>query len=354
MAAEVFEPDYYFLPPSDKLKSRLNRETKVDRIEAKGSATTERSSATTTPTKTSSAPRESTSTPTNSTSTPTNSTPISAKYNSALTKSNSTPAESNSTPAKSNSTPAKSNSTPVKTDSPVTGNSQVVIESHSTPPKNFLTPIQNTSMETKSSPGIVGNSDPPEPSDTPLFYANYIHDLESIWWILLWVLLKFQKAGYDEFTEDYQTKIERRIHAAARLFHENLNWSGRVDILNLTSMFMELMYKIPDSFKGLVQVASIFRDKLLSAYKKKERKGVFPIKLKDNGLLHQDVLEAFRTSPIEYFDVVHINEVYPITSDTSDENSRSSKRSINEGSEDERPSKRARQEFIDFPFVQLI
>ena len=27
-----------------------------------------------------------------------------------------------------------------------------------------------------------------------LFLANYIHDLESIWWIAVWILYRFQKA----------------------------------------------------------------------------------------------------------------------------------------------------------------
>ena len=59
--------------------------------------------------------------------------------------------------------------------------------------------------------------------------------------------------------------------------------------------------------------------------------------------MHQDILEAFRTSVIEYFDVVHINDGCTIMSEKKPE---SSKRSINENIEEERSSKRARQEFI--------
>ena len=104
--------------------------------------------------------------------------------------------------------------------------------------------------------------------------------------------------------------------------------------MGLTNIF-------PSFFKGLVQVASIFREKLISTYKEEEEKLNFPVKLRDGGLLHQDILGALRTSAIEYFDVVHINDGCTIM---SEKKPGSSKRSINENSEEERPSKRARQE----------
>ena len=43
-----------------------------------------------------------------------------------------------------------------------------------------------------------------------VFSANYIHDLESIWWILIWVLLGYRKAGSEESTEDYKSEISQR------------------------------------------------------------------------------------------------------------------------------------------------
>ena len=103
------------------------------------------------------------------------------------------------------------------------------------------------------------------------------------------------------------------------------------------------MFVVLDYFKGLLQAVSIFREELVSAYKEEEGKLNFPVKLRDGGLLHQDILEALRTSAIEYFDVVHINDGCTIM---SEKKPGSSKRSINENIEEERSSKRARQEFI--------
>ena len=109
--------------------------------------------------------------------------------------------------------------------------------------------------------------------------------------------------------------------------------------------FNKIASAIPSFFKGLVEVAAVFREKLVLTYLEEEGKSVFPIKLMDDGLLHLDILEAFRTSPIENFDVVYIftkNKSATKSTTDSDETSESSKRSICEDSDKERPRKRAR------------
>ena len=189
---------------------------------------------------------------------------------------------------------------------------------------------------------MVGNSDPPEPSHFPVFHANYIHDLESIWWILLWVILNFEKAGQEEYTEEYKEEIKERVDAAARLFHTGSDCSGRKSILKSKPAFEGLMSKISNSFDGLAQVTITFKENMISTYKTEEGRINFPIKLRDGGVLHQVILDALGTSPIEYFDVVHVDDIHLTT---SEESSGSTKRSIsedNEDSEEERPSKRAR------------
>ena len=343
MAIEVSTPYYTFLPSEEKLESHFNEVTKGNSAEANNNAILGDGLS---PTKTISTPlgkgstsREINSTPTNST--PTKSTPTPTESTSTPTKSTSTPTKNISSPTKSAPIPTKSNSSPAKSDSPI-GNDQLVSNNPSTPPKNVSTPVQNSPVEIKTSPGMVGNSDPPEPSHFPVFHANYIHDLESIWWILLWVILNFEKAGQEEYTEEYKEEIKERVDAAARLFHTGSDCSGRKSILEWKPAFKGLMSKISSSFDGLAQVTITFKKKMISTYKKEEGRINFPIKLRDGGVLHQVILEAFRTSPIEYFDVVHVDDIHLTT---SEESSGSTKRSIsedNEDSEEERPSKRAR------------
>ena len=159
------------------------------------------------------------------------------------------------------------------------------------------------------------------------------------------MILNFEKAGQEEYTEEYKEEIKERVDAAARLFHTGSDCSGRKSILKSKPAFEGLMSKISNSFDGLAQVTITFKENMISTYKTEEGRIDFPIKLRDGGVLHQIVLDALGTSPIEYFDVVHVDDIHLTT---SEESSGSTKRSISEDNEDiedneeERPSKRAR------------
>ena len=304
MAREVFEMRYSYLPPWNVLESHFDEMTKRT---------------------------------------------IAENNNSAPSKSNAVTEENNLPSSNSFSTPPRNgpvllgrNSSPTKDNSPGEGNVRNISENCLTPAKVTSTPNKNGPIVSEGSPGIIGNSDPPAPDSIPLFYFTYIHDLESIWWIVIWILLEYRKAGFEESTENYKIEIDQRKKNITKLFSMTGDLMHRVNLVNDSWRLMGLTNIIPSSFKGLVQVASIFREKLASTYKEEEWKVDFPIKLKDGGLLHQDILEAFRTSVIEYFDIVHINDKYTIVSKKPG----SSKRSINEDVEEERPSKRARQEFL--------
>ena len=265
--------------------------------------------------------------------TPSKSSGIVEGGNLSLTHPVTTPPRNSPVAVARKSTPTKDNSLPIE-------NNQGALGIYSTPAKITSTPNQNNPTVVEGSPGIVGDSDPPEPCKIPLFYYNYLHDLESIWWVLIWFLLKYEKAGYKGTAENYITTYKDRIKdrmEVSTIYFQNL--CRREDLRNEAWEFRKFTNIIPEYFKGLVQVASIFREKLASTYKEEEGKVDFPIKLKDGGLLHQDILDALRSPSIEYFDVVHINILY---SRLSEKKSKRSKRSIDEDSEEERPSKRAR------------
>ena len=305
MAREVFEMRYSYLPPWNVLESHFDEMTKHTLAENNNSAP--------------------------------------SKSN-AVTEENDLPSSNSfSTPPRNGPVLLGRNSSPTEDDSPGEGNIRNISENYLTPAKVTSTLNKNGPMVSEGSLGIIGHSDPPSPSLVPLFYSTYIHDLESIWWIIIWVLIEYRRAGFDESTEDYESEIAQRKKYITELFSLRRDLTERSDLLVEGWKLMGLMEIVQDSFKGLVQVASIFREKLASTYKEEEWKVDFPIKLKDGGLLHQDILEAFRTSAIEYFDVDHINDKYTIM---SEKKPGSSKRSINEDSEEERPSKRARQEFL--------
>ena len=256
-----------------------------------------------------------------------------------------------STPPRDSPVILRRKSTLTKDNSLGAGDSQEILANYLTLSKVISTPNQNKPIVMKGSPGIIGNSNPPAPRCFPLFYFNYFHDLESIWWVIIWVLLECLKAGDEEYTEDYERKILQRRAVADEYFHTYKDGCKREDLLAGIWGLTRITHVVPDYFKGVLQAASIFREKLVSAYKEEEGKVDFPIKLKDGGLLHQDILEAFRTSSNRYFDVIPIDDVY---SALLEKKSKGSKRSVGEDSEDERSVKRARQDFVYFTIGSII
>ena len=245
---------------------------------------------------------------------------------------------------------AENNPTAAKPDSPTPtlGDNPTVSNNYSTPSKATPISAQNSPITTKSSSGLVGMSDPPVPSSDPIFWSHYIHDLESIWWVLIWTLLTYQKVSDENHAVDPNIDLERRVRAS-NLFYVDDCYVERINHLENKWIFNELAEIIPDFFKGLVEVATVFREKLVSTCMKEEGKSVFPIRSMDDGSLHRDILEAFRTSPIENFDVAYIfskNKTATKSTTDSDETSESSKRSICEDSDEERPRKQARYFFL--------
>ena len=240
---------------------------------------------------------------------------------------------------------AKTNPTPVKEGSETKRNNPIVLKAYSSSPENTSILDQNKSITTDSSSGLVRRSDTLIHDGMPTFWANYIHDLESIWWILIWTLLTYERIEDGNYTPESVLEIQQRFLAAQKLFHVNDYYLDRSMHLKERESFNEIAEAIPSFFKGLVEVAAVFREKLVLTYLEEEGKSVFPIKLMDDGLLHRDILEAFRTSPIENFDVVYIfskNKTATESTTDSDKTSESSKRSTCEDSDEERPFKRAR------------
>ena len=249
-----------------------------------------------------------------------------------------------------NSSPTKTTSRLIKGEpiaeknNPTTGDNPAVSDNYLTPSKATSIPDQNSPITSGSSSGLVEKGGLLAPSWVPIFWSHYIHDLESIWWILIWTLLTYQKHSDEDHAVDPNTELERRMRVR-NLFYVDDYCIERSNHLENKRIFNGLARIIPDLFKGLIEVAAVFREKLVSTYIKEEGKSVFPIKLMDDGLLHRDILEAFRTSPIENFDVVYIfskNKTATESTTDSDKTSESSKRSTCEDSDEERPFKRAR------------
>ena len=126
-------------------------------------------------------------------------------------------------------------------------------------------------------------------------HANYLHDLESIFWIVMWTMFKYQKE-----TESTDSKS---IHAQKKgskiLFSNTENVARRRNFLMKKHFFDEVIKHVPGYFKELKTLATTFKDHLLRVYYKEESEITVgnPIR-PSNEEVYNSILEAFRSYTI--------------------------------------------------------
>ena len=132
----------------------------------------------------------------------------------------------------------------------------------------------------------------PDKEDRP-FWANYIHDLESIWWISVWILYKFRKA-----TEKRVVITDISKEHSQNLFLASEPSSFRLLFLMVEKSFMSYIKSIPHPIHSLVGFVINFRKLLVSAYKNEEidMKEDSPIYMADECTLHKEILELLKVA----------------------------------------------------------
>ena len=128
------------------------------------------------------------------------------------------------------------------------------------------------------------------------FWANYIHDLESIWWISVWVLYRFRKA-----TEKRRVLTKVSEDHSCKLFLKPDSPLPRLTFLTLNNSFKNYIENIPHPLYNLKKFVVECRQKLLSAYETIESsmKVNLPIYMTDGGMLHREIvglLQAARSN----------------------------------------------------------
>ena len=140
-------------------------------------------------------------------------------------------------------------------------------------------------------------------------YANYLHDLESILWIAIWTLLKYQK-DTTNVSSDPTKDIRERIEMNDRLFSYKVDVKeNRETCLYDSDFLLNEMKWIPDYFQPLKDLANSFKNYLFTAYCDTEEgngeKGV--IKPPPEGSVHLSILDAFKGCTMDGFGVTRIN-----------------------------------------------
>ena len=140
-------------------------------------------------------------------------------------------------------------------------------------------------------------------------YANYLHDLESILWIAIWTLLKYQKDTTNVDSDPIQD-IRSRVKLNKKLFsHTDYVKENRETCLYNKKFVSDEMKWIPDYFQPLKDLVNSFKNYLFTAYCDVEEgceEGEV-IKPPSEGSVHLSVLDAFKGCTIDGFGVTPIN-----------------------------------------------
>ena len=97
-------------------------------------------------------------------------------------------------------------------------------------------------------------------------YYNYIHDLESVWWIIVWALFNFEKK--DAGTDSYTTR-QRKLNKD-KLFSGIIDSNYRFKFLSVRESYAETIACLPKYFKNLSVMLGIIAKAITEFYRKKE------------------------------------------------------------------------------------
>ena len=95
-------------------------------------------------------------------------------------------------------------------------------------------------------------------------YHNYAHDLESLWWILVWTVFVYEKKP--DPTDETSTKWEAQQNSHNDLFPGDMDLNVRSSFLKDDNVFEEHMANVSSFFLGQCVIIDLFRVCLLCEY----------------------------------------------------------------------------------------
>ena len=126
-----------------------------------------------------------------------------------------------------------------------------------------------------------------------VFWANYIHDLESIWWIAVWVLYRFQKP-------EQKRKTPREIPKEGpwEPFLNLGSLTSRTGFFNFDMRFLKHIHSIPNPVLALKIFVLKCKQVLDTAYMAEEThmKMNSPIKMSEGCTIHKKILKLLRSA----------------------------------------------------------
>ena len=132
-------------------------------------------------------------------------------------------------------------------------------------------------------------------------YYNYLHDLESILWILIWTLLSYRKHTIQADSEPEFLSSERADKYTSLFTHGKEVKGERERLIGESSDLECEMEWVPTYFRPLRDLAASFRNSLREAYIEEEKDFELAQAIMPSKLVHQTILRAFRGSNIKNY-----------------------------------------------------
>ena len=95
---------------------------------------------------------------------------------------------------------------------------------------------------------------------------NYIHDLESVWWIVVWALFNFEKK--DPRADSYTTR-QRKLNKDV-LFPGTVDNQDRIEFLSMRKTYADTTECLPKYFENLIRTLGTIAEAITELYQWKE------------------------------------------------------------------------------------
>ena len=133
-------------------------------------------------------------------------------------------------------------------------------------------------------------------------YYNYIHDLESVWWIAVWALFNFEKK--DARTDSYTTR-QRKLNKD-KLFSGTIHNNYRFRFLNGRKTYARTITCLPEYFKSLPVMLGIIAKAITELYRKKESIEEGPILWDESFNIHKVFIYLLRRVDMKEFEMARV------------------------------------------------
>ena len=160
-------------------------------------------------------------------------------------------------------------------------------------------------LKEREKKGYFGNYQYTNDTPKPGIYHNYIHDLESLWWILVWTTFVYEKMP-DPTYEMSAEWAEAQRTSYNILFPGDTYITDRQSFLNDDSTFKTRVKSVSPFLTGYANIIGYFRELLLAEYEEVEKDVPATVHFSGLDTIHEDFLEKLSKREIEKGIVVSI------------------------------------------------